>query len=48
MLEYDLLSEFFLLLKVKNTSLKHWLNNIGWHITKAMHNVVLSKVVSII
>jgi hypothetical protein len=48
MLEYELLRELFLLLKVKNTSLKHWLNNIGWYITKAMYDVVFSKVVSVI
>lgn len=48
MLEYELLKELFLLLKVNNTSLEHWLNNIGWHIAKAMHDVVLSKVLFVI
>jgi hypothetical protein len=41
MLEYELLKELFLLLKVKNTPLKHLSNNNGWQITKPMHDVVL-------
>jgi hypothetical protein len=43
MLEYELLRELFLLLKVKNTPLKHWLDNIDWQIAEAMHDVVLFK-----
>jgi hypothetical protein len=48
MLEYELLKEFFLLLNVKNTPLKHWSNNSGWQITEPMHDVVLLKAMSII
>jgi hypothetical protein len=48
MLEYELLRKLFLLLKVKNTPLKHWSNSSGWQITKAMHDVVLSKMLCMI
>jgi hypothetical protein len=48
MLEYELLRELFLLLKVKNTLLQHWSNRNGWYIAKAMHDVVLSKTLFII
>ncbi len=48
MLEYESLREFFLLLKVKNVPLKHWSNNSGWQIAKAMHDVVLLKVMYVI
>jgi hypothetical protein len=42
-LDYESLRE--LLLKVKNTSLKHWSDNIGKQFAKAMHNEVLSKAI---
>jgi hypothetical protein len=48
MLEYESLREMFLLLKVKNTPLKHWLGSSDWQIAKAMHDVVLSKTLSMI
>jgi hypothetical protein len=38
------LRELFLLLKVKNNPLKHWLDSIGWRIAEAMHDMVLLKV----
>jgi hypothetical protein len=47
-LEYELLRELFLLLKVKNTPLKHWSNTSGWQIVEAMHDVVLSKMLFMI
>ncbi len=47
-MEYELLRELFLLLKVKNTPLKHWSNSSGWQIAKAMHDVVLSKTLCMI
>jgi hypothetical protein len=48
MLEYELLRELFLLLKVKNTPLKHWLDSSDWQIAEAMHDVVLFKTSSMI
>jgi hypothetical protein len=48
MLEYELLRELFLLLKVKNTPLKHWLDSNDWQIAEAMHDVVLFKTSSMI
>jgi hypothetical protein len=48
MLEYELLKELFLLLKVKNTPLKHWSNSNGWQIAKVMHDAVLSKTLCMI
>jgi hypothetical protein len=33
---------------IKNAPLKHWLNNSGWQIVKAMHDVVFSKTMFII
>ncbi len=42
-MEYELLRELFLLLKVINTPLKHWLYSSDSHIAEAMHDVVLSK-----
>jgi hypothetical protein len=48
MLEYESLRVLFLFLKVKNTPLKHWSNSNGWQIAKAMHDVVLSKTLSMI
>ncbi len=48
MLEYELLREFFLLLKVKSTPLKHWSNYSGWQIANTVQGVVLSKAMSII
>ncbi len=45
MLEYESLKELFLLLKVKNTPLKHWLDSSGWQIVEAMDNMVLLKLV---
>ncbi len=48
MLEYESLRESFLLLKVKNTPLKHWSNSSGQQIAKAMHHVALSKTLSMI
>jgi len=44
-LEYESLKELFLLLKVKNTSLKHWSDSSGKQFAKGMHNVVLSKAI---
>jgi hypothetical protein len=44
-LEYESLRELLLLLKVKNTSLKNWLESSGKQFAKAMHNVVLSKAI---
>jgi hypothetical protein len=43
MLEYESLIKLFFLLKVENTSLKHWLDSNGKQFAKAMHNVVLLK-----
>lgn len=48
MLEYEFLQELSLLLKVKNTPLKHWYDSSGWQIIRAMHVVVLSKVMYVI
>lgn len=48
MLEYEPLKIFFLLLKIKNTLLEHWLDSSGWQITKAMHDLMFLKVVFII
>jgi len=48
MLEYELLKELFLLLKVKTTPLKHWIDSSGWQIAKTTHDVVLSKTIFMI
>ncbi len=37
-----------MLLKVKNTPLKHCLDSNGWQIAEAMHDVVFSKTLSMI
>ncbi len=44
MLEYESLKELFILLKVKNNPLKHWLKISGYRIAKTnMHDVIFLK-----
>jgi hypothetical protein len=42
------MKELFMLLKVKNNPIKHWLDTNGWGIAKATHDVVIFKTKSII
>ncbi len=48
MLEYKPMKELFMLLKVKNNPIKHWLDTNGWGIAKTTHDVVIFKTKSII
>ncbi len=44
MLEYESLKELFILIKVKNNPLKHWLEINGYGIAMAnMHDVIFKK-----
>jgi hypothetical protein len=46
MVEYEM-RELFMLLKVKNNPLQHWLDTNGWGIIYAMHDVVFFRIIHV-
>jgi hypothetical protein len=48
MCKCEVLRELFSILKVKNNPKKHWTYGSGWKMAKAMHDVVLTSIKTIV